>query len=111
MTAKLPIGWKALGPYRQSAIIGHRHALVTYPQRRRVGPRNDCGPLAVFKTLRDAEMFNQHGFYQIVRCWYVPSKQDRVHFSGPDFYSGHGYTTLAALPLGTILADYVTCLE
>ena len=116
MTAPLPVGWKVITADRKSCLknlltyhLGAASAVVKYPRGRRVGRSPGHGPLAVFDTQVNARAFRS-GYgdgHHVVRCRYVPSAAKHLWVAPQKFACKHFHD----FPLGTILADYVTCLE
>jgi len=116
MTAKLPIGWKVITADRKSCLenmltyhLCAATAVVKYSRGSRVGRNPGHGPLAVFDTRAKARAFispyvdGEH----VVKCHYVLSAAKHLWVSRKKYPCSHFHD----LPLGTILADYVTCLE
>lgn len=65
-----------------------------------------CGPLCVFKTLKDAESFRDVLFQEIWKCRIRKSKEKWIWYNRK-----LSYIHKDCLPKGTILADKVTLLE
>ncbi len=105
MTIK--IGYKVLTSKQRKSIVrvssfGGR----IYGLNKKTIPMQGYGPLCIFDSYLTAINFVQAfmlSHYIIVKCHYEKSSITILH----DF----GYDINVILPLGTILADSVTCLE
>lgn len=102
-------GFKALSPSRGSLIIGIREwGYRVYSIRECVKPLRGCGPLCVFSSKNLAKLFLNwaiRGDGLIVPCFYGESTEEKIYLPGPPFQWKE------KLPFGTVLADWVTCLE
>ncbi len=103
------IGYKVLNSRRRSCMRFIQEGGVYYKKDKKVTPKEYCGPLCVFDTLQNAvsfkEFYSNYYGQHIVKCNYVKSKITKIYVSS-------GFCTqLVQLPIGTILADSVTCLE
>lgn len=90
---------------RISVTYNERAKPVCYKKGKIVGRPRNCGPLAVFKTRKQARMFVKHicpG--KIVKCLYIESKHKTLWENGNE---AHWYN----LPPGTVFAEKVKCLE
>lgn len=99
-------GYKVLSSGRTSAICTQ---YITYPKNTRVYPKSGNGPLAVFDSEKKARLWaSRYAFLKIVvPCYYICSKhtyQWVVANSGSTHFGSF-------MPKGTILADWVECLE
>ena len=111
MSKKLKSGFKILIRFgRESMFISTASGGVKYNKKKITRPKEECGPLAVFDTLNEAEKFIKgfspprgEGSYIVVKCSYRPSETKCV------FIKGGSIRTF--LPTGTRLADTVTCSE
>ena len=137
MSSPLAKGWKVITHNRKSIATEVAPAWVLhyasnarvkdypgriYPKRRRVYPADGQGPLAVFETKEQAKEFlttwqmppaiewvgGRPLYPRIVECRYRPSERDRLEINSPTFKA---MLRGSALPKGTVLADFVTCLE
>lgn len=99
-------GYKVLSAGRNSAICNQ---YIHYPKHVRAYPKLGDGPLAVFDTHILARLWaaNFSFLKVIVRCYY--SKSSHTHLWNTDGY-GNLHNSLL-LPVGTVLADWVECLE
>jgi hypothetical protein len=99
-------GWKVIHKTtRQSITAMYRIYPRVYPKDVVVGRPKDCGPLAVFRTRQSARTFAKYFYCKIVKCLYLPSKAGALWERPTD------RLMLTALPVGTILAEKVKCLE
>ena len=103
-------GWKVIqGTDRTSVLTSIKYGGVNYPLNVRAKPQRDCGPLAVFITLEQAERFKKsicnRGDEIIVKCSYKRSKEYALWDKDGNAIT-RGY-----LPIGTDFASEVTCLE
>ena len=110
MTKRLEVGYKVLTHNRISCASAF--AIVSYRKMRRTLPKNDCGPLAVFKDRESAQNFIINELtpysiknYLIVKCKYKKSTQRALWRWGGTKIHPHFH-----IP-GTDYADWVTCLE
>jgi hypothetical protein len=114
-------GWKVLGKNRQSCTHPYRShiSFVVYPKGEAAFPRKGCGPLAVFKTRRDARRFKILG-EKIVKCLYIQSKHallwEHAYTEQPSpntLILCHNLRKVFAqqVPDGTDFAYAVKCLE
>lgn len=124
MTQPLLNGWKLLGPGRTSIFpfLSERIELTSailleYPKWRRVYPRPNNGPLAVFRGRSTAVNFvHRFGSWTrshmtIVPCRYKESSCTRFWVFLPP--SGQRCSQMIAniVPPGTAYAEFITCLE
>lgn len=129
MTKKLATGYKVITYDRKSLIMNDFISECGYPVNRRVKPQEGQGPLAVFETEEHAEIFVKDygpfitwgnssgkvcgcGTYpyrsKIVPCRYKPSNSDKL---GTYWDGNMVQKHLSSMPEGSVLADFVTCLE
>ena len=94
-------GWKVVHKDDKSGKMYSAIAsnLVEYRFNEITRPRKGCGPLAVYKTRRQARQFIFGNM--VVRCQYIPSKHTCIWNRRP------GHRELSTLPDGTVLADAV----
>lgn len=126
MTRPLEHGWKILRSDRTSIIISHEDRVVLYRLNHRAYPRPRCGPLAVFMDRGyAADFLLVHGFYRrerdsylLVPCRYEQSPETRmwidigtIHYSHALLVEDPRERCSFTLPVGTVLANFVTCLE
>ncbi len=107
MTTKQKAGWKVLSRWgtRKSCMMSNTLQGKTYPKGRKVVPVKGYGPLCVFtKKCYALKFVVGYPDDRIKKCLYKPSKERRV-------WSNKDCVYLSFLPLGTALADSVTCLE
>lgn len=91
-----------------SASIYAPKARAIYGIGRTTVPNTGCGPLCVFQTKRQAEIFasNLPAFtWLIMPCEFEPAREDQVWICGDHI------TEIGSLPEGTMLAKSVTLLE
>lgn len=110
------IGYKVLTKDRKSIIMSCPYYTIQdkksqgiyYPVHKKTIPNKHGGPLCVFDTHLQANRFsnaeNRQGI--VVKCHYTKSAKRRVWTTNKKWNIG-----IVFLPLGTILADSVTCLE
>jgi hypothetical protein len=99
-------GWKVIGigeHNKRESYIESEYS-VSYRKNKIARPLPYCGPLAVFKFKKYAEIFASAGEdTKIVPCLYLESK-DKALWTPIS-------TRQIDFPEGTILADKVKCLE
>lgn len=99
------MGYFSFGPYDS---IKYEIGKVSYPKK-------SNGPLAVFKTRKNAREFRNcidcgSTETKIFRCKYLPS--ERKYLKIDNYFScGLIFTKLETLPKGTVLAEAVMLLE
>ncbi len=104
-------GWKLLRTTRRSYMVLGISGR-DYPKNCRVFPEEGTGPLTVFSTKHRANRFadsnpiSEPGTHLVVPCLFKPSRETRVWTVLVPKGRALGY-----LPLGTLLAEHVTCLE
>ena len=81
------------------------------PKNKVVHRPDNCGPLAVFKTLKSAQLFkgNYCKHLIIVPCKYKKSKD--TEFWQYEKHAPQGMNNFDSYPEGTDFADKVICLE
>ena len=79
---------------------------IEYKKDQWVWPETDCGPLAVFRTFKEAEGFAGCGL-GIWGCEYRPSKEKDLYYVYGYFNTSVRKMDHQCLPLGTILAAAV----
>ena len=105
------IGYKVITKDRYSALIEDL-AAIQYPVQKTVKPKDNCGPICVFRTAIQAKTFVNHfsrynRYLLIVKCRYEESDSKSIW----TVTTPPASAPLWCLPVGTILADSVTCLE
>lgn len=118
MKNKWKKGWKVINKEtRRSCTYTDRNKPVHYKKNKVVGRPNFCGPLAVFKTKKEARNFiytNGKFFLPmcVVKCLYIESKHREIWERSNRFSSiWDRFIHEERLPEGTILAEKVKCLE
>ncbi len=105
------IGYKVITKDRYSALIIESVAAIRYPVQKTVKPKDNCGPICVFRTAIQAKTFirrhNSSRYLMKVKCSYEESDYKAIWTVTPP----RGRVPLWCLPVGTALADSVTCLE
>ena len=99
-------GWKVLTLDRMSAFSP---SPLHYPKDREVKRCAWCGPLACFFSLTSAEWFRSEFSNLaliIVPCEYRPTRLRRLSLHADGVKAESGW-----LPVGTVFADAVRCLE
>ena len=113
MTKKLSLGWKVIRPGRTS-LLAWSTAKVTYHKGRKAVPCYGMGTLAVFQSVESARCFKKEiskdNLYdlRIVKCKYRPSERTTLAMFVNDLSQKRHITRL---PVGTVLAESVTCLQ
>lgn len=106
------IGYKLLDDMR-SIVIEEDEGGVLYKINEWVEPHDKCGPLCLFKSLKDAKE-NQRFHNKIYQCEYEPSKEkivwiDEKYLEYND--EGNDECVLECLYKNTILAKRIKILE
>ena len=102
----------------QKSLVIHGEGTVEYVVGKTTTPAPNCGPLAVFDTLRSACLF-YYGTKRVFKCRIKKSQLKTLwHPWGNDYYEFPGDRKgrtdrmhHSDMPPGTILADRVTLLE
>lgn len=101
------LGWKICA--KEFSKLYPCNMLTSYPEYKMgkiTKPKKGNGPLAVFKSRKDAREFKCDTLgWKIFRCKYVPSKRRNLMIRGKIA------THLDCLPYGTVLAEEVMLLE
>ena len=92
-----------------SAVIEGRDKSLQYKINEWTKPVKGFGPLCVFDTIEDAEIFNYHMLDSIYECLYEESKKDAIYYINS--WKNIIKKGLEFLPRGTVLATKVKLLR
>ncbi len=106
------LGYKAIGMDRWSVVMGWGMGGIQYPPDRTVRPLDRCGALTAFYSAYDLENwlkeYNPDKGVIIIRVGYLIWKPD-ITRANQLYVPGHVYT--GVVPMGTVYARAVYCLE
>ena len=98
-------GYKVVTKRTLMSYLDFTLGSVKYKIHKWAKPIKGNGPLCVFNTIEDAEIFNHQMLASIYECFYEESELKTVYYHTA--YNEIRRTTLGNLPKGTLLATKV----